>query len=272
MIGAMAWILDLDGVVWRGDQPIAGSAEAIARLRASGEDVGFVTNFSYSPVETVEAKLAGFGIEARGAVTTSAQAAAGLLEPGERALLVAGPGVRQALEQRGVEVVADGDADAVVVGWHPEFTYDRMAAAMRAVGPRRPPRRDQRRRHPADAGRRAARRGRDPGVDRAGHGRDGRGGRQAVRTVGGGTLGAVRPRGHDGRRPARHRRPLRRRARLSLGARAERGGDVGRRRPAARRRGAHAGRPGGGRRPPDAARRGCRPHHRAVCELLQAHC
>jgi len=134
MIGAMAWILDLDGVVWRGDQPIAGSAEAIARLRASGEDVGFVTNFSYSPVETVEAKLAGFGIEARGAVSTSAQAAAGLLEPGERALLVAGPGVRQALEQRGVEVVADGDADAVVVGWHPEFTYDRMAAAMRAVG------------------------------------------------------------------------------------------------------------------------------------------
>ena len=65
MIGAMAWILDLDGVVWRGDQPIAGSAEAIARLRASGEEVGFVTNFSYAPVEAVEAKLAGFGIEAR---------------------------------------------------------------------------------------------------------------------------------------------------------------------------------------------------------------
>jgi 4-nitrophenyl phosphatase len=134
MIGAMAWILDLDGVVWRGDQPIAGSAEAIGRLRASGEEVGFVTNFSYAPVEAVEAKLAGFGIEARGAVSTSAQAAAGLLEPGERALLVAGPGVRQALEQRGVEVVDDGEADAVVVGWHPEFTYDRMAAAMHAVG------------------------------------------------------------------------------------------------------------------------------------------
>jgi glycerol-1-phosphatase len=133
MIGAMAWILDLDGVVWRGDQAIPGAAAAIARLRDGGEEVGFVTNFSYAPVETVEAKLAGFGIEARGAVSTSAQAAAGLVEAGERALLVGGAGVRQALEQRGAEVVDDGDADVVVVGWHPEFTYDRMAAAMRAV-------------------------------------------------------------------------------------------------------------------------------------------
>lgn len=129
----MAWILDLDGVVWRGDQPITGSADAIARLRASGEEVGFVTNFSYAPVEEIEEKLAGFGVEARGAVTTSAQAAAGLLAPGQRAVLVAGPGVRQALERRGVKVVDDGDADAVVVGWHPEFTYDRMTVAMRAV-------------------------------------------------------------------------------------------------------------------------------------------
>ena len=133
MISTMAWILDLDGVVWRGDEPIAGSSEAVARLRAAGEEVGFVTNFSYSRLEDIEAKLAGVGIEGHGAVTTSAQAAAGLVASGERALLVAGPGVHQALEQQGAEVVSDGDADAVVVGWHPEFTYDRMAAAARAV-------------------------------------------------------------------------------------------------------------------------------------------
>jgi len=29
----MTWVLDLDGVVWLADEPIAGSAEAIARLR-----------------------------------------------------------------------------------------------------------------------------------------------------------------------------------------------------------------------------------------------
>ena len=33
----VAWALDLDGVIWLGDQPIAGSADAVARLRAAGE-------------------------------------------------------------------------------------------------------------------------------------------------------------------------------------------------------------------------------------------
>ena len=43
----MAWALDLDGVVWLGKTPIPGSAEAIARLRAVGERVAFVTNNSF---------------------------------------------------------------------------------------------------------------------------------------------------------------------------------------------------------------------------------
>ena len=39
----MPWALDLDGVVWLDDDPIPGSAEAVARLREAGEDVLFVT-------------------------------------------------------------------------------------------------------------------------------------------------------------------------------------------------------------------------------------
>ena len=38
------WALDLDGVLWRGDMPIPGSADAVARLRARGERVVFLTN------------------------------------------------------------------------------------------------------------------------------------------------------------------------------------------------------------------------------------
>lgn len=137
--------LDLDGVIWSGTDPIAGSAEAVADLRAAGHPVVFVTNNSFSTVSQQEAKLASFGIDAEGVVITSAQAAASLVSPGERALVLGGPGVVEALEARGVEVVshdglADGDAaiaraaiDAVVVGLDWSLDYHRLAAATQAV-------------------------------------------------------------------------------------------------------------------------------------------
>jgi 4-nitrophenyl phosphatase len=129
----MPWALDLDGVVWLDDDPIPGSAEAIARLRAAGEEVLFVTNLSSRPVAEAEAKLARHGIPAEGAVVTSAMAAATLVEPGERVHLCAGPGVEAELVARGCEVVQDGPADAVVVGLHTGFDYDALRRASAAV-------------------------------------------------------------------------------------------------------------------------------------------
>lgn len=129
----MAWVLDLDGVVWLADRPIDGSAAAVRRLRDAGETVVFVTNNSYSPRSTVAAKLAGFGIDAGDDVVTSAMAAAQLVEPGETVLLCGGPGAREELEARGATVIEDGEADAVVVGFNPAFDYARMTAATRAV-------------------------------------------------------------------------------------------------------------------------------------------
>jgi HAD superfamily hydrolase (TIGR01450 family) len=130
----VAWILDLDGVVWLADRPIAGSVDAVARLRAAGERVLFLTNNSSARVADYLAKLEGLGVPAVDAdLLTSAQAAARLLEPGTRALVCAGPGVDEALRARGVETVREGDADAVVVGWHTDFDYARLTAAFRAV-------------------------------------------------------------------------------------------------------------------------------------------
>jgi glycerol 3-phosphatase-2 len=129
----MGWALDLDGVVWLDDEPIAGAAEAVGALRDAGEDVVFCTNLSSRPVREAEAKLARHGIEAEGAVLTSAMAAARLVSPGERVLVRAGPGVVEALETRGVEVVRDGDADAVIVGLHLDFDYGRLRVAATAV-------------------------------------------------------------------------------------------------------------------------------------------
>lgn len=129
----MGWALDLDGVVWLGDEPIAGAADAVARLRAAGHDVVFVTNNSSVPVPEVEAKLGRHGIPAEGAVVTSAMAVATLVAPGERALLCAGPGVARELSARGLELVDDGPADVVVVGFTRDLTYELLARATLAV-------------------------------------------------------------------------------------------------------------------------------------------
>ena len=126
-------LCDLEGVVWLSHQPIAGSVDGIARVRAAGHRVLFVTNNSAARVEAQEAALAAIGIPAQGDVLTSAQAAALLLQPGERALVCGGDGVVQALARRGVEVCFDGDADAVVVGFHRTFDFDGLARAARAV-------------------------------------------------------------------------------------------------------------------------------------------
>lgn len=132
-------LCDLDGVVWLAHRPIPGSVAAIARLRSAGHRVLFVTNNSSARVADQEAALAAIGIPAEGDVLTSAQAAALLVEPGQRAIACAGEGVIEALERRGATVVDASDhaasvgSDAVVVGWHRTFDYGRLTSATTAV-------------------------------------------------------------------------------------------------------------------------------------------
>ena len=137
-------ILDLDGVIWLADEPIAGSPEAVRRLRDAGHRVLFLTNNSNPTVADLVAKLGQMGVGAEASdVATSAQAAAALVEPGDTVLVCGGPGVREALADRGVGQVDEGEpgsvqvgsvqVDAVVVGFHREFDYRRLTAAFRAV-------------------------------------------------------------------------------------------------------------------------------------------
>lgn len=124
---------DLDGVVWLAHRPIPGSPEAIARLRAAGHRVVFVTNNSSARVAEQEAALLRIGIPAEGDVLTSSMAAALLLEPGETALVCGSVGIVEALERRGVVVRTEGPVDAVVVGWHRDFDYSGLSRAATAV-------------------------------------------------------------------------------------------------------------------------------------------
>ena len=129
---------DLDGVIWRGEQTIAGAADGVERLRAAGLRIGFVSNNSSQPVREVVAKLVAAGVPAEPAdVVTSALAAASLLrsslEPEARVLACAGPGVVEALAQARLRAVREPPAEAVVVGFHRDFDFDELDRASAAV-------------------------------------------------------------------------------------------------------------------------------------------
>jgi glycerol 3-phosphatase-2 len=135
-----AVVLDLDCVVYLGDQVISGAAEALAGVRELGVAVGFVTNNSYRPPEAVAEKLLSLGVKAAvEEVFTSAQATVRLLGgslEGVRVLVVGGPGLRTALQAAGARLLDPDEwreADLVAVGIDPELTYRRLAAACLAI-------------------------------------------------------------------------------------------------------------------------------------------
>lgn len=104
----------------------------MSNLRAAGITVLFATNNSGPRLADHEDALAAIGIPAQGSVVTAAQAAATLLQPGERVLVVGGPGLTEATLARGATVVDDG-ADSVLVGLDRGFTYDTLRRAATAV-------------------------------------------------------------------------------------------------------------------------------------------
>src|SRR5260221_7541473 len=119
----------LDGVVWRGDDPIPGSALGVSALRAGGLRVVFVTNNSSATRSEYAEKLIACGVPAvPDDVLSSAMAAArlltGSLAPGSRVLACSGPGVREALEGAGFVAVDSKPAAAAVVGWDRDFDFD----------------------------------------------------------------------------------------------------------------------------------------------------
>lgn len=135
-------IIDLDGVVWRGGDPIPGAAEAIAAVRRSGTRVLFVTNEPRRSRSALAARLAEIGIPATAAdVLTSAAVAARVAGslPGladRRALVVGPPALHDEIKGAGFRLVASEEArkaEVVVVGGHQGFDYRELRAAATAV-------------------------------------------------------------------------------------------------------------------------------------------
>jgi glycerol-1-phosphatase len=112
----------------------------LALAAKAGMRPAFVTNNALRPPESVAKRLTDFGVPASVEdVVTSAQAAARMLrerlQPGARVLVTGGEGLRRAVEDEGFVPVdgADDDPAAVVQGYDPTLTYERLCEAALAI-------------------------------------------------------------------------------------------------------------------------------------------
>ncbi|GGT78623.1 MULTISPECIES: HAD-IIA family hydrolase [Actinomadura] len=133
-------LLDLDGVVYVGRRPVPAAAESLAKARAAGQRLAFVTNNASRTPSAVAALLTEVGVPAEASdVVTSAQAAARLLAErlpaGSEVLVVGGMGLRHALYQRGLRPVSTASRrpPAVVQGYHPDLGYGLLSEGAQAV-------------------------------------------------------------------------------------------------------------------------------------------
>jgi glycerol-1-phosphatase len=133
-------LLDLDGVVYVGASAVAGAADSLAKAKAAGMRVAFVTNNASRTPSAIAAQLARLGVPASASdVVTSAQAGARLLAErlprGAPVLVVGGMGLRVAVRERGfrpVSVASDRPA-AVIQGYAPDIGYPLLAEGALAV-------------------------------------------------------------------------------------------------------------------------------------------
>ncbi|PDT41362.1 MULTISPECIES: TIGR01458 family HAD-type hydrolase [Sinorhizobium] len=85
MISAV--LLDLAGVIYDGEEAVPGAAEAVARLRAAGLPIRFVSNTTRSSKPAILARLAKLGLPVTGSeLFTPAEAACDWLRRHERAV------------------------------------------------------------------------------------------------------------------------------------------------------------------------------------------
>ena len=134
-------ILDLDGCVWLGDDPIPGSVEAVAALRDAGKGVVFATNNSWHAGEDHVTRLWGMGVKASLAdVVTVGGAVQHLLaetRSGRTAYVIGSAALRKHVSEAGLRLVNGTDlasrADTVVVGGTDDVCYADLRCAALSV-------------------------------------------------------------------------------------------------------------------------------------------
>ena len=111
----MLLLVDLDGVVYRGAEPVPGVAAVLAARAAQGDDVVYVTNNSMWYRADYVTRLSGMGAPVSpDLIVSSARATALYIKEYEpdirKVLVVGGQGLVHELQDVGIEVVYSGDA------------------------------------------------------------------------------------------------------------------------------------------------------------------
>ncbi|MGI6380213.1 MAG: HAD-IIA family hydrolase [Anaerolineae bacterium] len=132
-----ALLIDLDGVLYRGQAPLPGASELFDFLRERDIDYLLVTNNSTLTREAFVERLAGFDIQVTpDEIMTSAVATAAYLRTlapeGTKVNVVGESGLVHELERFGF-VMAGRDAEYVVAGWDKTVTYEKLRVATLAV-------------------------------------------------------------------------------------------------------------------------------------------
>ena len=136
-------IVDLDGVVYRGSEPLPGMAELLRAREAAGDVVVYCTNNSrwYRTEYLDRLRRMGAPATAERIVTSGRATALALTEgePARRAMVLGGAGRARGLGEVGLQVAPPTERgleeapDAVVVGIDFRLSYGRLSAAARAV-------------------------------------------------------------------------------------------------------------------------------------------
>ena len=133
-------LLDLDGVVYRGKNPVDHAAESIRRAEEHGMTIQYTTNNSSRLQSVVAEQLRGFGlnVEPRQIITSSVVAArmvAREAPEGASVLVLGAAHLREEVQRQGMRVVehaADRPA-AVIQGWYPDMSWHELAEVSFAV-------------------------------------------------------------------------------------------------------------------------------------------
>lgn len=133
-----AFIIDMDGVLYRGNTAIPGARDFVSALEETGRKFLLLTNNSSLTPAQYEAKLANMGIKVpKEKIFTSAQATALYLRTiagaGAKVFLIGMDGIREALLAEGFTLSEDKDVDFVVVGIDFNLSYEKLKRATLAI-------------------------------------------------------------------------------------------------------------------------------------------
>ena len=129
------FILDVDGVIRRGDKPIPQAVKAVNRLIEMGKKVVFVSNNSTRSRKIYIQRFKDFGVNAKEDqmfLTTYVTATYIKQNYGKAKIFTTGePGLVEELKLAGHQIVDYRDADILVVGSNRQISFEILTKALR---------------------------------------------------------------------------------------------------------------------------------------------